>query len=131
VDNYPLLNLFVTMLYLFLWVAWILLVFRIVGDIFRSHDLSGWGKAAWTLLILVLPWLGTLIYLVVRGGGMYQRDVQQAQATREAMTALLAKDAQPGKSGSTAEELGKLAELRSSGVLTDEEFAAQKAKILT
>jgi hypothetical protein len=131
VDNYPLLNLFLTMLYLFLWVAWILLVFRIVTDIFRSDDLTGWGKAAWTLLILVLPWLGTLIYLIVRGGGMYARDVRHAQATREAMTALLDRGTQSGNSGSTAEELRKLADLRTSGVLTEQEFAAQKAKILT
>jgi Short C-terminal domain/Phospholipase_D-nuclease N-terminal len=131
VDNYPLLNLFLTMLYLFLWVAWILLVFRIVTDIFRSDDLSGWGKAAWTVLILILPWLGTLIYLVVRGGGMYARDVRHAQATRRAMTALLDQGGESGSSASTAEELRKLADLRSSGVLTDQEFEAQKAKLLS
>ncbi len=131
-DNYPLLNLFWTMLYLFLWIAWIFLLFRIVGDIFRSQDLSGGAKAGWTLLILILPWLGVLIYLVARGGGMHERDRKQQEATREAMAQWIASS--PGTSGtgqgSTAEELTKLAELRKSGVLTDEEFAAQKAKIL-
>ena len=130
-DNYPLLNLFLTMLYLFLWVAWILLVFRIVADVFRSDDLSGWGKAAWTLLILILPWLGTLIYLVVRGGGMYARDVRHGQARREAMAALLDQGGESRRSAGTAEELRNLADLRSSGVLTDQEFETQKAKLLS
>ena len=132
-DNYPLLNLFWTMLYLFLWIAWIFLIFRIIGDIFRSRDLGGWAKAGWTLIIFVLPWLGTLIYLVARGGGMHERDLQQAEANREAMARWLAES--PGSSSvpagaSAADQLGKLAELRQTGLLTDEEFAAQKAKIL-
>ena len=132
-NNFPLLNLFWTMLYLFLWIAWLILIFRIIGDIFRSRDLSGWGKAVWTLLIFVLPLLGTLIYLVARGGGMYDRDHQQAEATREAMTHWLAQSSGGSSApagATTADQLGKLAELRQSGVLTDEEFTAQKAKIL-
>lgn len=133
VDNFPLLNLFWTMLYLFLWIAWLLLIFRIIGDIFRSQDLSGWAKAGWTLLIFILPWLGTLIYLVARGGGMYDRDRQQTEATREAMAHWVAQSSGGSSApagASAADQLGKLAELRQSGVLTDEEFAAQKAKIL-
>lgn len=136
VDNYPLLNLFLTMLYLFLWVAWILLLFRIVGDIFRSRDLSGGAKAGWVLLILVLPWLGALIYLVARGSEMHARDIASREAVSQAMRELIAENAPPAAAApavspaSAADQLSKLAELRQSGVLTEEEFAAQKAKIL-
>ena len=129
-DNFPLLNLFLTMLYLFLWIAWIVLLFRIVGDIFRSHDLSGGAKAAWVLLILVLPWLGALIYLVVRGGGMYEREVAHQQAVSQRMRDLIAENSPPTGPTNPADQLSKLVELRQSGVLTEEEFATQKAKVL-
>ena len=84
-DNYPLLNLFLTMLYLFLWIAWLFLLFRIIVDIFRSRDLSGWGKAGWMVLILILPWLGALIYLIARGSTMHERDMEQVRASQQAM----------------------------------------------
>ncbi len=145
-DNYPLLNLFLTMLYLFLWVAWIFLLFRIVVDVFRSRDLSGWGKAGWILLILVLPWLGVLIYLVARGGRMHERDVEQAQANQQAVDDYLSEriratapaagtaGATPGSASTTApsqvDELAKLADLHRAGTLSDDEFARMKAKIL-
>lgn len=129
-DNYPLLNLFFTMLYLFLWIAWIMLVFRIIGDIFRSQDLGGVAKAGWMLFILVIPWLGALIYLVARGNGMYSRDVKQAEATREAMAAWISQSPSAAPMSSPADQLSKLAELHQAGHLTDDEFAAQKAKVL-
>jgi type VI protein secretion system component VasK len=128
VRNYPLLNLFLTMLWFFLWVLWIFLLFRIVIDIFRSHDLSGWGKAGWLLFILVLPFLGVLVYLIVRGGDMHRRDALQAQASEQAFREYVRQSA--GATQSTADELAKLATLRDQGVLTDEEFANQKAQIL-
>lgn len=129
-DNYPLLNLFLTMIYLFFWIAWIFLLFRIISDIFRSGDLGGVAKAGWTLLILILPWLGVLIYLIARGGGMYARDREQAEAARQAMASWAASQVPNAHGSSTADQLSKLAELRQSGVLTDEEFATQKAKVL-
>ncbi len=82
--NYPLADVFVSTLYLVLMIFWIILVFHVVLDIFRSHDLSGAGKAVWILFILVLPLLGTLIYVVARGGSMHERQVQAVQSQQKA-----------------------------------------------
>ena len=71
--DYPLLNVFLTMLYCFFWILWIFLVIRIIFDIFRSRDLSGWGKAGWLLLVIILPFLGVFIYLIVRAGSCQAR----------------------------------------------------------
>lgn len=126
--NYPLLDVFWTMLWLFLWILWIFLLVRILTDVFRSSDLSGWGKAGWTIFLIVLPLLGALAYLIVRGGSMHEREVRQASDAEQAVRSYVQTLA--GTSASTAEELAKLAELRDRGVLTDDEFVAQKAKLL-
>jgi len=129
--DYPLLNLFLTMLYFFLWIAWLFLLFRIILDIFRSHDLGGWGKAGWTILILFVPFLGVLIYLIARGSSMQERDMQQARESRQAMDKYITetvKGAAP--STSPVDELTKLADLHKSGAINDDEFAAMKAKVL-
>ena len=125
--DYPLLNLFWTMLMLFLWVAWFFLLFRVFADIFRSRDLGGWGKGLWSIGVIIVPLLGTLIYLIVRGGSMHERDVERAQAQQAAFDAQVR--AAAGTAG-PAEELTKLATLRDQGVLTDDEFQAQKQKLL-
>lgn len=125
--NYPLLDVFWTMLELFVWILWFFLLFRIIIDLFRSHDLSGWGKAGWALLVIILPFLGVFAYLIVRGGKMHERDVKDAQQTDEVMRAYIKETA--GTTGA-ADEVAKLAALRDKGVLTDDEFAAQKAKLL-
>jgi hypothetical protein len=126
--HYPLLNLFWTMLWLFLWIMWIFLLFRIIADIFRSDDLSGWGKAGWTIFIIIMPFLGALVYLIARGGSMHERDRRAAQAADTATRQYIQSAA--GTTSSSAEELHKLADLRDRGVLTPQEFEAQKAKIL-
>ena len=129
--DYPLLNLFLTMLYFFLWIAWLFLLFRIILDIFRSHDLGGWGKAGWTILILFVPFLGVLIYVIARGSSMQERDMQQARESRQAMDKYITetvKGAAP--STSPVDELTKLADLHKSGAINDDEFAAMKAKVL-
>ena len=129
--DYPLLNLFLTMLYFFLWIAWLFLLFRIIIDIFRSQDLGGWGKAGWTILILFVPFLGVLIYLIARGSSMQERDMQQARESRQAMDKYITetvKGAAP--STSPVDELTKLADLHKSGAINDYEFAAMKAKVL-
>ena len=128
-QDYPLLNLFWTMLEIFLWVLWFFLLFRVIFDIFRSHDLGGWGKTLWLIFVIVLPFLGVFIYLIARGGSMADRDARQAQAADAATRAYIQSAA--GTPTSTAEELTKLAALRDQGVLTDAEFAAQKAKVLS
>ena len=125
--DYPLLGLFWTMLIFFLWFAWLMLVFRIFADIFRDSELSGWGKALWSIGVIVLPLLGTLMYLIVRGEGMARRDMKQAQDAEAAFKDYVRTTA---GGGGTADELSKLADLHAKGVLTDQEFAAQKAKLL-
>lgn len=127
-DDYPLLNLFWTMLWFFLWIMWLFLLFRIVMDIFRSDDLGGWAKAGWVILVIILPFLGVLIYLIARGGSMTAREVGQAQKQQAQFQDYIRETA--GSSSSPAEQLEKLAALKTSGDITEEEFQRGKAKIL-
>ena len=133
-DNYPLLNLFLTMLWFFLFVAWISLILNLLSDVFRSRDLSGVSKALWTLFIVVLPWLGALVYLAARGSSMHERMAADAAARDEARRAYIREAAATAPDGvataSTADELAKLAELHRAGTITDDEFRAQKARLL-
>lgn len=128
-QDYPALNVFWTMLEIFIWILWLFLLFRVIGDIFRSADLSGWAKAAWSLFVIILPFLGVLVYLIARGSKMHEREVQQAQANEDAFRNYVQQAAVPATG--TADELTKLATLHDQGVLTDAEFNAQKAKVLT
>ena len=122
-----------TFFLIFIWVAWIWLVITIIIDIFRSDDLSGWGKAGWTLLVVFLTWLGVLMYLIARGKGMNERRFAEAARMQQAQEQYIRSVASDGGAStpSAADQLAKLAELRDSGALTDAEFQAQKAKILT
>ena len=106
------------------------LLFRVIIDIFRSHDLSGWGKAGWLIFVIVLPFLGVFIYLIARGKEMGQRDVQDAQARDQEFRAYV-QDAAAGQNPSGADELAKLADLRDRGVISQSEFDEQKTKILS
>ena len=124
----PLLDLFWAMLWFFLFFAWIYLVVSVFIDIFRSHDLGGFAKAIWALFVIVVPLLGVLVYLIARGDKMGQRAVDDA-AARDAATRQYIRDA-AGTGSSASEELAKLAKLRDDGVITDQEFQAQKAKLL-
>ena len=126
--DYPILGLFWTMLILFLWFAWIMLVFRVIMDVFRNDEMGGVSKALWLLFVIVVPWLVVLIYLVVNGGDMAKRNMRDQQAAQDDFAAYVRNAA--GTSASSADELAKLAGLRDSGVITDEEFAAQKSKLL-
>jgi type VI protein secretion system component VasK len=128
-NDYPLLELFWTMLWFFLFVAWIYLLIVIVTDIFRSDDLSGFSKALWVLFVIIIPWLGVLVYLIARGDKMSARNVAEYQRRDEEMRTYVREAA--GTSGaSTADELTKLAALRDSGTITADEFERQKAKLL-
>jgi ABC-type multidrug transport system fused ATPase/permease subunit len=126
--SYPLLDAFLTMLWIFLFIIWIWLLIMIFTDIFRSHDLSGWGKALWVIGIIIFPLLGVLIYLIARGNKMHQRQVEAAQAQQAAFRDYV-QDAAAGTS--TADQLAKLADLRDRGVITEEEFQQSKAKALS
>jgi membrane protein implicated in regulation of membrane protease activity len=125
--SYPLLGAFWTILEIFLWVLWIWVLIYVFIDIFRSHDLSGWAKALWFIFVLFIPLIGVLVYLIVRGGSMQERAQQQARQQDQEFRRYV-QDA--AGSGSTADQLTKLAELRDRGVITADEFERQKAKIL-
>ena len=126
-SSYPLLNAFWTILYVFVFILWLFILFHVIWDIFRSHDLGGWGKAGWLLFIIVLPLLGVLVYLIARGGSMHERDVRVAQAQDQELRSYIR-----GVAGhtSTADELAKLADLKQKGVISDAEFDQAKAKLL-
>lgn len=126
----PLLDLFWAMLWFFLFFAWIWLLITIFADIFRSDDLSGWAKAFWTIFVVILPWLGVLVYLIARGGSMQERAMADAAAREKATRQYIQEVSSGGGGASTADELEKLGKLQSQGVITAEEFAAQKAKLL-
>ncbi|MFD7555885.1 MULTISPECIES: SHOCT domain-containing protein [unclassified Streptomyces] len=128
-DDYPLLNLFWTMLWLFLWILWFFLLFKIITDIFRDHSMSGWGKAGWLILVIILPFLGVFIYLIARGKSMAERDAKQMKESEAAFQDYVRKTAGTGGGGS-ADELHKLAALKDKGDITQEEFDRAKAKLL-
>jgi hypothetical protein len=126
--SYPLLGVFWTMLEFFLLVVWFWLLIVVFGDIFRSRDLSGLSKALWTVFVIILPYLGVFIYLIARGGGMHERAARRAEMQDEALQNYI-RDA-AGGSGN-ADQLANLADLKARGVITDTEFDARKAKILS
>jgi uncharacterized membrane protein YcjF (UPF0283 family) len=127
--NYPILDIFLTTLYFFLFIIWIWLLITVFMDVFRSHDMSGWAKALWVIFIIILPFLGVFVYLIARGGKMHERAAAQAAQQQKAFDQYVKQAAgTPGES--TADQLHKLADLKTQGVLTDAEFEAQKAKIL-
>lgn len=123
----PLLDVIWAMLAFFLFIIWIWLLISIFGDIFSS-DMSGWGKAGWTLLIILLPVLGCLVYLIVHGGDMQARrmadSVAADQAQRDYIRSVV------GEGSSDAEEIAKLAALRDQGSITEDEFQAMKSKLI-
>jgi Short C-terminal domain/Phospholipase_D-nuclease N-terminal len=127
--NYPVLDIFWSLLEFFLWVIWIWIMIWIFIDIFRSHDLSGWAKALWFLFVLIIPLVGVLVYLIVRGGSMHERAVRQAQHQDEAFRHYV-QQAAANSPASTADQLTKLADLRDRGVISADEFDREKQKLL-
>ena len=128
-SSYPLLDVFLYMLWFFLFFIWIWILISIIADIFRSHDIGGFAKALWLLFIIFMPLLGVLIYLIVRGGSMHERQVQRAQAAQTQFDDYVRQTA--GAGTSTASELADLAKLKDTGAITDEDYEKAKAKILS
>ena len=128
-SSYPILDIFLTTLYFFIFIIWLWLLFMVFIDIFRSHDLHGWAKALWVIGIIIMPYLGVLVYLIFRGGKMHERAAQQAALQQKAFDQHV-KQAAGTPGNSTADQLSKLAGLKSQGLLTDDEFDAEKTKIL-
>jgi hypothetical protein len=120
-------QVFWSMLWFFLFFIWIWLLIVVFGDIFRSRDLSGWGKALWTIFIIFLPYLGVFVYLIARGHKMQEHAVDAAKAQDAAMREYV----QNVTTTSSADELAKLADLRDRGVIDEAEFQAAKAKALS
>ncbi len=114
-----------TVLSVFLFMAWILVLVSILSDLFRDHEISGWAKAAWVFFLIFVPFLAALLYLIFRGDGMRDRALAQQKQAQEQMDEYVRQTA-----GSSADELAKLAKLRDDGVITAEEFERQKAKVL-
>ena len=125
--NYPLLQVFLSMLYFFLFVIWIWIAIMVVVDIFRSRDLGGFAKALWFLFVIVVPYLGVFIYLIARGGKMHERQASDAAAQKAAFDDYVR---QTAGTGDVASLLTQLADLRDRGVISADEFDAQKAKLL-
>jgi hypothetical protein len=127
-------QVFLSMMYFFLFFIWIWLLIVVFGDIFRSHDLGGFAKAIWVLFVIIVPYFGVFVYLIARGHKMSEHAQEAAQAQADAQqayvkSALAAAPSAPG-APSTADELARLAELNKSGAITDAEFAQLKAKAL-
>lgn len=126
-STYPLLNVFWTMLYFFALFIYIWLLIAIFSDLFRSHDIGGWAKAGWVILIIVLPFLGILIYLIARGKGMAERNVKEASEQKQAFDQYVRETA---ATASPADQLATLAALHDQGKLDDADYAKAKAKVL-
>jgi ABC-type multidrug transport system fused ATPase/permease subunit len=120
-------EVFIVILEFAMFFIWIWLLITIFGDLFRSHDVSGWVKAIWVIGIIVFPFLGILLYLIVRGGSMHERAVQQAKQNDAAFKSYVQ---QTASQGSTAEQLQQLADLKANGVIDDAEFEQLKTKAL-
>ncbi|HEX4161148.1 MAG TPA: SHOCT domain-containing protein [Acidimicrobiales bacterium] len=128
-SSYALLDLFLTMLYFFLFVIWIWLLITVFADIFRSRDMGGGAKTLWVIFVILFPYLGVFVYLIARGGKMHERAAAQAAQQQKSFDTYVRQTA--GTEGTdSASQLAKLADLKAQGVLTDAEFETQKAKVL-
>jgi hypothetical protein len=125
--DYPFLDIFWTMLVFFAWVIWFVILFRVLMDIFRRHDIGGWGKTGWIIFVIILPFLGVFIYLIASGKGMAERDVAQSQAAKSQFDDYVRSVS--SESG-PASEIAKAKALLADGTITQEEFDALKAKAL-
>ena len=123
--DYPFLDVLWTMIVFFAWLAWIWIAITCFMDIFRRHDIGGWGKALWVVFIIVLPFLGVLVYLIAQHDGMRERSLKQTQDQRAALDKYVRETA-----GGSATEIAKAKELLDAGAISQEEFNAIKAKAL-
>jgi Phospholipase_D-nuclease N-terminal/Short C-terminal domain len=125
--DYPFLDVFWTMLVFFAWVIWFWLLITVFMDLFRRHDVSGWGKAAWTLFVIVLPYLGVLVYLIAQGKHMAERRAADAQASRAAFDDYVR---QVSTENGPSDQIAKAKQLLDSGTIDAAEFEQIKRKAL-
>jgi len=116
--------------WIFVFVAYLMVIFSIIGDLFRDHELNGWWKAVWILFLIFVPFLTALVYLIARGSGMQKRSIAQAQELRAAQDAYIRQAAAAGGGASAADDIAKAKSLLDSGAITQAEFDALKAKAL-
>jgi membrane protein implicated in regulation of membrane protease activity len=121
--DFPILNIFFEILFFALFFIWIMILFHVIVDLFRSKDMGGAAKALWLFFLIVLPYLGVFVYLIARGASMHERDVKAAEESEQAFRQYVAQ-------ASPAEELAKLHDLKEKGAITDAEYNAAKAKII-
>jgi hypothetical protein len=126
--SYPFLDILWTMIIFFAWVIWIWIAITVLIDVFRRHDISGWGKAAWVIFVIILPFLGVLVYLIANHTGMAERKARDTQAAQQQLDDYVRKTA--GGSGGAAAEIDKAKQLLDSGTITQAEFDQIKAKAL-
>jgi len=124
--DYPFLDVFWSMIIFFFWVIWIWIVITVLIDIFRRNDIGGWAKAAWVIFVVILPWLGVLIYLIAQHDGTQKRSMDQALAQRRALD----EHVRDAAGGGSAAEIAKAKELLDAGAITQAEFETLKAKAL-
>jgi hypothetical protein len=124
--DYPFLNILWTIIIFFAWVAWIWIVITVLVDIFRRRDIGGWAKAGWVVFVIVLPFVGVLIYVIAEHEGMQERGLEHAKTQQAAMDRYVRDTA-----GGSATEIAKAKELLDSGAITQAEFDAIKAKALS
>ena len=127
VESYPLLEVFWTMLIFFAFIIWIWLLFIVFGDIFRRHDLGGWGKTGWIIVIILLPYLGVFVYLIAQHKGMTERTLEQQQAAKQEMDQYVKSVA---SAADPAEQIAKAKSLRDQGTISEAEFEQIKQKAL-
>jgi hypothetical protein len=128
-SSYPFLNILWSTLIFFAWVIFIWIAITVLIDVFRRHDISGWGKAGWVILVVIFPWIGVLIYLIANHDGMAERRNKEAQASQAQFDEYVRRTA--GGGSSTASEIEKAKQLLDSGTITQAEFDALKAKALS
>jgi hypothetical protein len=126
--DYPFLDVLWTMIIFFVWILWFWLLFTVFVDIFRRHDLSGWGKAGWLIFCIILPFLGVFVYLISQHEGMANRNLDTAKAQQAQFDQAVREAA--GSGGATA-EIAKAKELLDSGAISQSEFDALKQKAIT
>jgi hypothetical protein len=124
--DYPFLDVLWTIIIFFAWVIYIWIVITVLIDVFRRDDVGGWGKAGWVVFVIVLPFLGVLIYLISQHDGMRERSEKEARAQRQAFDEYVRDTA-----GGPASEIAKAQELLDKGAITQQEFDAIKAKALS
>ena len=125
--DYPQGGVLWSMFIFFMWILWFMLLFTVFGDLFRRHDIGGWGKTGWVIFVILLPFLGVFVYLIAEGKGMAERNVKQAQASQADMDSYIKSVA---SSGSATDQIAQAKQLLDSGAISQAEYDKIKSKAL-